>query len=151
MGISQCRMIYAATAAPNRYHRIMNSQEPADATPLAAQRRARRYRIASAIILTAGIVCAVVVYWIGSRGKDDSDNPEMLGFNRAEQRQMGLLYGKQGQLVDDLTNSLKEPGTQAVLIVIGAVVIALGCFQYSRMVEWEAAEKELADAEIKSP
>ena len=64
---------------------------------------------------------------------------------------MGLLYGKQGQLVDDLGNSLKQPGTQAVLVAIVAAVVALGCFQYSRMLEWEAGEKEPGDAKTKSP
>jgi hypothetical protein len=129
----------------------MNLPEPVATPPAVVLRRARRYRIAAVIIFLAGVVVAGVVYWIGSREKDYSDDPEMLGFNRAEQRQMGILYGKQGQLVDDFSNSLKQPGTQAVLVVIAAAVAALGCYQYSRMLEWEAAEKEQADAETKSP
>lgn len=128
----------------------MNLQEPVTASLAVVLRRARRYRIAAAIIFLAGVIVAGVVYWIGSREKDYSDDPEMLGFNRAEQRQMGILYGKQGQLVDDLSNSLKQPATQVVLVAVAAAVVALGCYQYSRMLEWEAVEKEQVDAKTKS-
>jgi hypothetical protein len=107
--------------------------------------RVRRYRIAGLVILLLGFVSAAVVYWVGTHGPNDSDDPAMLGFNRAQERQMGVLYGKQGQLVDDFTNVLKEPGTQAILIVIAGAVVAAGCFFYARMVEDEA--REVADSD----
>jgi hypothetical protein len=64
----------------------------------------------------------------------------MLGFHRAEERQMAILYGKQGQLMDDLENSLKQPGTQALLIVVAAAVAAAGCFYFARILEEEARD-----------
>jgi hypothetical protein len=106
----------------------------------AARRRGRRYRIAAGIILVLGVLSAGLVYWLGSRAPDYSDDPSMLGFNRAADRQMGYLYGKQGQLIEDLTDSLKRPGTQAVLIVIAAAMVAAGCFHFARMLEHEATE-----------
>ena len=99
------------------------------------------------VILLLGFVSAAVVYWLGTRGPDYSDDPSMLGFNRAQERQMGVLYGKQGQLVEDFTNTLKEPGTQAILIVIAAALIGAGCFFFARMVEDEAG----AAADDESP
>lgn len=64
----------------------------------------------------------------------------MVGFNRREERQMGLLYGKQGQFIEDLTHSLKQPGTQAVLIAVAAALVAAGCLHFARILEQEAKE-----------
>ena len=105
-----------------------------------ARRRGRRYRIAAGIILLIGLISACLVYWLEPRAPDYSDDPSMLGFNRAADRQMAELYGKQGQFIEDLTDSLKQPGTQAVLIVVAAAVIAVGCLYFARKLEHEATE-----------
>ncbi len=68
----------------------------------------------------------------------------MVGFRRSEERQMGILYGKQGQLIEAFHDSLKQPGTQALLILGVAVVVAVGGFHIARVVEAEAREN--ADA-----
>jgi hypothetical protein len=57
----------------------------------------------------------------------------MVGYNRAESRQMGMLYGKMGLLIEDWTNDLKQPGTQATLIASASILIALGCFYFARL------------------
>jgi hypothetical protein len=106
--------------------------------PPAVRRRARRCRISGWVILAAGLIGAGMVYWLGTRGPDYSDNPEMAGFNRSEERQMGMLYGKQGQLLEDFDNWLKQPGTQAILIVAAAAMVAAGCFYFARILEAEA-------------
>ena len=106
------------------------------------RRRVRRYRITGVILLLLGISGAGLVYGLGSRSPDFSDDPAMMRFNRAEQRQMGILYGKQGQMIEDLTDSLKQPGTQAFLIVAAAAVIAAGCFYFARILEDEAKQAE---------
>ena len=102
------------------------------------RRRARRYRITGIVLLLLGVVSAGVVYWLGSRAPDFSDDPAMVGFNRAEERQMGMLYGKQGKLIEDLTYALKQPGTQAFLVAAASAVIAAGCFYFARVLEDEA-------------
>jgi len=91
----------------------------------------------------AGLGSAGVVYWLGSHAKDYADDLSMVGFNRAEERQMAILYGKQGQLIEDLENSLKQSGTQASLIAAAAAVIAIGCFYFARILEDEARQAEL--------
>jgi len=108
--------------------------------PLIAPRRAKQYRIAAASFLLAGLAGAGAVYWLGSGAVGDTNDPSMLGFNRAEQRQMALLYGKQGQLFEDLINALKQPGTQAILIIAAAAVLAGGCFYFARIWEDEAQQ-----------
>ena len=104
----------------------------------AVTQRARKYRISGAIIFVFGLAAAGVVYWLGTRGPDYSDDPAMAGFNRAEKRQMGLLYGKQGQFYEDLSDALKQPGTQAILIVAAAGVMGAGCFYFARVLAAEA-------------
>jgi hypothetical protein len=106
----------------------------------AAHRRVWRYRIAGVVILLLGVASAGVVFWLGSRAPDLSDDPSMIGFNRAEERQMAMLYGKQGQMIEDLKNWLKQPNTQAVLIVVAAGIVAAGCFYVARVLEEEARE-----------
>lgn len=93
------------------------------------------------IILLAGVLSAAIVYWLGSRGRDYSDDPSMIGFNKSEERQMEILYGKQGQLIEDLNHSLKQPSTQAVLIAVAAAMAATVCFQFSRILEAEAVQE----------
>jgi hypothetical protein len=105
-------------------------------------RRARRCRITGVILLLLGLASAGGVYWLGSRAPDFSDDPSMIGFNRPEERQMGILFGKQGQLIEDLKNALKQPGTQAGLIVAASVIAATGCFYFARILEAEARQAD---------
>ena len=104
---------------------------------MSPERHARRYRVAGCVVLGVGLVAAGIVYWIGTRAADLSDDPAMSRFYKSESHQMGVLYGKQGRLIDDLVNDLKQPKDQAVLIVMGAVVVAVGCFIFARYPEGE--------------
>lgn len=106
--------------------------------PAVKRRRARRFRTAAGVVLALGIIIAGAVYWLSPRPSDDSNDPAMLGYNRATDRQMAVLYGKQGQLIEELENTLKEPGPQAILIVIAAAIVAGVCFFAARVLESEA-------------
>jgi hypothetical protein len=120
----------------------MNPPAQAPKPPAASRWRARRCRIAGVILLALGLGSAGVVYWLGTRTKDYSDDLAMIGFNRSEQRQMGILYGKQGELIEDLTNSLKRPGTQALIIGVIAAAAAAGCFFFARILDAEAKDAD---------
>jgi hypothetical protein len=113
--------------------------------PAAVRRRVCRLRWSAAVILLLGLVGAAVVYWAGSRREALPDDPAMLGFDRATQRQMGMLYGKQGQLIEDLNNWVKQPGTQALLVAAGAALVALVLFQASRVLVFEAQAESTRD------
>ena len=95
--------------------------------------RRKRFQAAGVLVLIVGVLSAAVVYWRGTRSPDLSDDPSMLGFNRAEERQMGLLYGKMGSLIEGWKDDLKKPGTQATLIMLAALAVAGGCFFVSRL------------------
>jgi len=86
-----------------------------------------------ALVLVLGMAGAGVVYWLGTRSANLNDNPSMQGFKRAEQRQMGQLYGKSGLLIEEWSDDLKRPGIQAVLIMITSALVAGGCFYFARL------------------
>ena len=62
----------------------------------------------------------------------------MAAFHRPEERQMAILYGKQGRLIEDLDRTLARPGTQAILLAMAALTVAAGCFYLARIAEEEA-------------
>jgi hypothetical protein len=103
-------------------------------TPGNPQRLSSRLKWAGRVILALGIVSAGLVYWIGTRNNALNNDPSMLGYNRAEQQQMGQLYGNSGEMIDDWIDDLKQPGTQAILIVIFSGLISAGCFYFARLV-----------------
>ena len=86
-------------------------------------------------MLVAGIAAAGLVYWLGTRSPDLSANLSMLGFNRAEQRQMGQLYGKSGLMIEKWADDLKQPGTQAILIAAFSTLVFIGCSYFARLLD----------------
>jgi hypothetical protein len=97
------------------------------------RRQARRLRIIGIVVLLAGIAGAGMVYWMGTRSPDFSNDPTMAGYNRAETQQLGILYGKQGVLIQEWSDDLKQPGTQAIIIAVVSAIIASGCFYFARL------------------
>src|SRR5580698_11381141 len=93
--------------------------------------RARRLRIIAAIVLVLGIFGADGVYWLGTRSAQSSDDPALLGNEKAQARKEETLYGKQTILIDNWIDRLKQPGTQAAIIVLTAALVAGGCFYFA--------------------
>ena len=110
-----------------------------------ARRRARRFRITGVVVSLLGISVAGLVYWLGTRSPDLADDLSMAGYHKPAERQMGILYGKQGELIEDLTNKLKQPGTQAILIVVTAALVAGCCFYFARLLDYDAEHADDTD------
>jgi hypothetical protein len=91
--------------------------------------------MAGMVVLLLGVVCAGLVYWFGTRPADLADDPAMARFNRSSERQMEMLYGQMGLLTNDLMEHLKQPSTQAAIIIIFAAIVAVGCFYFARLYE----------------
>ena len=100
-----------------------------------SKRRASWLRWIGFIVLLAGFSAAGLVYWLGTRSPDLSANLSMQGFNRAEQRQMGQLYGKSGLMIEKWADDLKQPGTQAILIAAFSALVFGGCFYFARLLD----------------
>jgi hypothetical protein len=111
----------------------MNDKTPSPVS--SSRRRARQLRITGVIVLLLGIVSMGVVYWLGTRGPDLSDDLSMIRYNKPEERQMEILYGKEGKLIEEWSNDLKQPGTQAIIIAAASVIIASGCFYFARLLD----------------
>jgi hypothetical protein len=88
-------------------------------------------------VLVLGIGGAAILYWLRTRSPDFSNDLSMVGYNRAEQRQMGRLYGKSGLLIEQWSNDLKQPGTQATIIVVISTLIMAGCFYFARLLDYD--------------
>jgi hypothetical protein len=89
------------------------------------------------IVLALGIGGAGILYWLRTRSPDFSDELSMVGYNRAQTRQMGQLYGKSGLLIEQWSNDLKQPGTQATIIVVFSALITAGCFYFARLLDYD--------------
>jgi hypothetical protein len=89
--------------------------------------------MAGIIVLVLGIAGAGVVYWLGTRSPDASDDLSMVGYEKAQTRQMEQLYGKSGLLIQEWYDDLKQPGTQAIIIAAVSALIAAGCFYFARL------------------
>ena len=50
---------------------------------------------------------------------------------------MGMLYGKQGELIEDWSNDLKQPGTQSVIILVVAALVSASCFYFARLLDYD--------------
>ena len=91
----------------------------------------------SAVVLVMGIAGAGIVYWLGTRSADVSGDLSMVGFNKPVERQMAILYGKQGELIEDWSDDLKQPGTQAIIIIVLSAGIASACFYFARLLDYD--------------
>lgn len=112
------------------------SQNGSEITAESHVRTAARLRMIGIAVLVLGGLCAGLVYWHGRDAKSIADDPSMGGFNKANQRQMELMYGKMGTVTEDFVQWLKKPGTQSALIGVGSVLVAAGCFYFARLASY---------------
>jgi len=106
----------------------MNENKPAPETPVFVNRWVRRLRVAGALVLLLGLGGAGAVYWEGTRAGDAPEDESMIGFSKRETRQMEMMYGTQGLLMENVKEDLQQPGNQALLIVAAAAMLGVGCF-----------------------
>ncbi len=95
-------------------------------------REKARLRLIGLVILVVGLVAAGIVYWRGNRAEDARLAEYEQSQARAESRQMQMLYGTSGGLLQDFLDALKQPGNQALTVAGITVVISAACFYLGR-------------------
>ena len=110
-----------------------------------ARKRARQLRWGGISVLCLGLCGAAMICWLGNRQPVLADELAMTGYNKPEQRQMGILYGKEGALIEGWSEDLKQPGTQAVLLLATTALLAGGCFYFAHLFARDA-ESENSEA-----
>ena len=106
-----------------------------EADKLVPKRSGKRLRVAGVLILVLGIGMADLIYWRGSRSTGLPDDPALLGYDKTQNRQLGNLYGQQGVLAQEWADDLKEPRTQAIIIVAASTLAAGACFYVAGLMD----------------
>jgi hypothetical protein len=117
---------HAAAHTPMIGHPAADSGSDPAGDLITLNREKAHLRLAGVIILVVGLISAGLLYWL----RTNNSNLDQLRDSqaRAESRQMQLLYGSSGSLTSDLTNALKRPANQAILIALVSALVAGGCF-----------------------
>jgi hypothetical protein len=105
-------------------------------TPASFRRRSLRLKIIALIVSVMGVSGAVLVYL--PRSPDVSNDPSMWGYDTSVSRQMQNQYGTEGLLAHEIANGLKQPGTQACVIIGIAALVAGGCLYVARLLDRDA-------------
>ncbi len=108
----------------------VNHQTPGAHPP---RQQAKRLRLIGIVVLVLGLLSAGAVYWVRTHTGEPTEDELLAGNARAEAHQMGVLYGKMGLLTQELSDDLKQPGTQALIIATVSILIAAGCFYFARL------------------
>lgn len=89
------------------------------------------------IVLVAGVVSAAALYLIRTYLAGPRPEDLLSNYRAANERQMGLMYGNSGVLMWDWLEALKQPGTEAIVILVLSALVALICFR----VAWVEADE----------
>jgi len=104
-------------------------------SPDSSGRRRARFRSTGVLVLLLGLAGAGVVYWTGTPPADLSDDPATARAYKTAERTIEINSGKLGVLLNDLTEDLKRPGTQALIILAVSILVASACFYFARWPE----------------
>jgi len=115
----------------------MNGESSESLTP---SRQPSKLKLAGIIIVLLGFISAGVVFELGRLAADAALDPSMIGYDKQQNEQMERMYGKSGELMEDLSNGLKQPNTQAGIIVAVSIATSLICFRLAKPIPEEEKE-----------
>jgi hypothetical protein len=100
------------------------------------QIRARRLRIAAVFVLLLGIIGAETLYWVETRSAVVADDAAMLGNEKAESRQLEVLYGNSNAALQEWVDELKHrPDEQAGIVLGSAALLTVGCLYFAWLID----------------
>jgi len=101
------------------------------------EKESERLRLYGWATLAAGLVAAVLYYWINAPTARDAPSTS---YSRSETRQMEVMMGKSGVIMTEVQNAFDRPGTRAVVIVAVAGLLALYFFRSATVLDEEERE-----------
>jgi hypothetical protein len=103
--------------------------------------RAERLRAIGWCVLAAGLAGAAAFYWVKMATADPTlDDTTALGYSRSMQHGMGVMMGQSGIILTTWQQDLTSPLGQAVLIAIGAALMAGYFFRVAWVLDAEEDE-----------
>lgn len=106
-----------------------------------ARKRSDRLRAIGWCVLAAGMSGAAALYWVKTVTADPTlDDTTALGYGRSLQHGMGVMMGQSGIILTAWQQDLTSPLGQAVLIAIGAALVAGYFFRVAWVLDAEEEE-----------
>ena len=97
---------------------------------------ARQVRAVGELVLVCGCGGAWLFYWWAqTRAHVPTVDELMPGYAHARDRQRAILMGGFVAGLMESLDALREPDTQAIILAIISVILALGCFWIASMLE----------------
>jgi hypothetical protein len=90
-------------------------------------------RAIGVLVLLLGLGGAGLVYWTGDPPDDLSDDVSTARTSKKLARDIEINVGKMGLFMNDLLENWQDPGTQALTIIVASVLVASGCFYFTRL------------------
>src|SRR5437773_4049696 len=88
-------------------------------------KRSDRMRAVGWVVLGSGLVGAAVFYWVKTRELDPTlDDTTALGYSRSMRHGIGVMMGRSGELLTDVSNILTSPAGKALMIAACAALFA---------------------------
>jgi hypothetical protein len=101
--------------------------------PVSSANSGARWRTIGVILLALGIVGACLIYWLEKPPADLSDVMPATQDSKEATRSIEMNSGTAGLFMDQLMTDLQNPGTQALIIVVAAILLASGCFYVAQL------------------
>src|SRR4051794_32432668 len=121
---------FATRSAPRRVESVVS-----DTTTLA-----NRLRFIGSGVLVLGVTGAYLFYRASAQSAAPTIDELLPGYSERRARQTGILMGSLVVWLLESADQLKEPATQAVIIAIVSVVVALCCFRVAWLVDRPAED-----------
>ena len=93
-------------------------------------------RAAGWSVVACGLAGAATRYWIVRRSADTAlDDTVALGYSRSVQHGMGVMMGRSGELLTDVSTQLATPLGQAFLVLLGTALVAAYFFRVAWVID----------------
>ena len=103
--------------------------------------RSARLRYVGTTVLVCGVVGAAIFYWIQVRNAPPGMDEFAAGYEKARQRQMGIMMGSLGVMMVGWMDTLADPGAQAIVIAVCTALVAALCFHIARLMDLPVSDE----------